>query len=946
MTSMLAFLDLILPDEGFRCCFVQKYKKNFFFKTNGELAVFMAKTDEGGDTVYHACASYKAKTSRRQTNVAWVRTLWADVDAGPGKAYPETMAAVRAVVDACRACKLPVPLFICSGRGLHLYWPLAAALLPGEWIGYAKGLRAILHQAGLQFDPARSCDAASILRPPGTHHRKETTPLEVVQGNIVPRYELELFAHLLNANDIDHGFAEQPPYLDRQRPQYIDARIQSVLGQSIASYSNAIADRCAQLRELRDKRGNLGERLWYACLGVLAFASDGDTFAHEWSSGDPEYTRDETAKKLDQTRRLTGATTCENFHGQNPALCEACPHWQKIKSPISLGIAQPEPVAPLPAEEKVTLPSLPASFTWGKNGELLFVTEKDQQPLEHLISTYPIYIADVAQEEVQPDHSLTFTCWLPARKWFTVVVPFRVLVGPTGIAELARFGINIHSGDYLKLYVRKAVDMYYSEGRLQIRYDQYGWKNDDTAFLFGRKLYLKDDELEVPGSPELEIRNNWLGPGCNAPKHNREAFGLERWAKAANALFAKDCEPQAVALLASFASPLIRFLDVVEGGAILSLVNRESSTGKTTGLVGAYSVWGMKDGLALTVYDNRVTKFLTLAALGNLPCCHDELQMRDPNTLREFVITFTNGRDKMRGTREGGIRHAKADWQTILISASNVSLVDMLGGVTSVNAPAYRVMEMPCEIPASLRHQWGDKLKNELQWNAGYAGEVYARFLVDNVAFVRRGVEQAAEMLWARTKLDRKYRFWIRTAACIVVAGVMVRRLKLLDFSMDYITDWLINFMVRTGTKHYAMDDTEDWAAAAVADFCLEQNQNFVVLPHFAPRGKRVLPVREPKGQITGCFAVAENELLVSMRALRTYAIKNEIPLRKWLENLQDRSICSDISYRALTGGTAIPTAQTTVVTLLMAHEALAGANQNITMDVEEDESNVTPLRR
>jgi putative DNA primase/helicase len=63
---------------------------------------------------------------------------------------------------------------------------------------------------------------------------------------------------------------------------------------------------------------------------------DGEALAHEYSSGYDGYTFDETANELDRLREY-GPTTCRKFHSDNPATCEACPHWGKIKSPIVLG---------------------------------------------------------------------------------------------------------------------------------------------------------------------------------------------------------------------------------------------------------------------------------------------------------------------------------------------------------------------------------------------------------------------------------------------------------------------------------------------------------------------------------------------------------------------------------------------------------------------------------
>jgi len=952
MSKTLAFLDLILPDEGLRCCFIAQHKTNYFFQTNDELCAFMLNMDAQGYTVYHACSTYKTDANRKQINVARIASLWGDVDAGPGKAYPDTMAAVNAVVNACKREKLPVPLFVGSGRGLHIYWPLAISLLPQDWLPYAKGLRAVLHRAGLRFDPARSCDSASILRSPGTHHRKEKTPLPVTMGPEVPYYGLELFAHLLGVADVKPGPEfnfEAPTWLrDRHAPDFVRSGLSSGLPRYVDSYAARIAEECAQVRSLRDSHGNIREPLWFACLGVLAFASDGGQFAHEWSSGFDGYSEEETDEKLDRKRELSGATTCEYFHGENPGPCEACPHWQKITSPIALGIQRDQSEEPKirEAATALTLPKLPRSFTWGRSNELLFTTESNHQPIEHLISTYPIFICDANEDETSRDHSLTFKAWLPAKDWFVATVSQKTLMQPGGINELDRFGINIHDSERFKKYIRDALDMYYQEGKLKIRYEQYGWKDSETAFLFGRKLYTKQGEIDVVQSNELQIRNQWLGAGVNADKNNPEAYGLERWSQAASKLFVKRCEPQAIAVLASFASPLMRFLAVDEGGAILSLVTQITAKGKTTALTGAFSVWGDKKGLSLTVDDNRVTKFLTMAALGNLPVVHDELQMRDPNTLRDFVITFTNGRDKMRATRHGEIRHTKNDWQTLLISASNVSLVEILEGVSAVDAPAFRILEMPCDVPKE--YDLGEKLKKEMIANAGYAGEVYSRFLVNNVDMIRKGVEQYTEHLWKQTQLDVAYRFWIRAAACILMAGVIVRHLKLLDFSLDYVMGWLINFMKDTARVKTKSVKSGNWPVEALGDFCMKEMQKFIIVAQtWYPNKPNIKMIREVKGEVIGCYAIAERRLTVTLNALRAYARKNEIVFRDWYAQLEEAKIVSGVDRRTITAGTELPSMPVVCTHIDMTCPDLAEIDVKIVgIKPDADPTNITPFRR
>jgi RecA-family ATPase len=105
--------------------------------------------------------------------------------------------------------------------------------------------------------------------------------------------------------------------------------------------SEPIAEECAQMRRLRDNAANQGRDSWWCCLGVLACCEDGDEFAHAWGSPHPTYSYEETQRELEGWRRnADGATLCETFDKRSPGICETCPHWGKINSPIGLGIQQ------------------------------------------------------------------------------------------------------------------------------------------------------------------------------------------------------------------------------------------------------------------------------------------------------------------------------------------------------------------------------------------------------------------------------------------------------------------------------------------------------------------------------------------------------------------------------------------------------------------------------
>ena len=356
------FLRLILPEDGPFIAYIDEQnggKHNEFASTIFELWKISKSADDAGHTVYHACASFnEAQHNRKQThpnqrrygrtkwNARSAQSFWLDVDAGPEKPYRDADDAWTAVAQFCKVAGLPLPLEVRSGAGVHIYWPLENSLTRADWERYAAGLKALCIKHGLHADHSRTTDISSVLRTPGTHHRKGE-PKEVLCGSIVGPFPINSFSLLLehsnsgdtprNGNGSFGAGAELPDYLKslpgRGLAELALRNVECAWGLASGAI---IAENCAQLREFRDKRGQIPEPQWHYGLCVLVHCDDGDQLAHAWSSGDPRYTPAETQERLERAREF-GPTTCEKFHSLNPVPCERCPHWQKIKSPIRLG---------------------------------------------------------------------------------------------------------------------------------------------------------------------------------------------------------------------------------------------------------------------------------------------------------------------------------------------------------------------------------------------------------------------------------------------------------------------------------------------------------------------------------------------------------------------------------------------------------------------------------
>jgi hypothetical protein len=245
--------------------------------------------------------------------------------------------------------------------GLHAYCPLDQEIDPDQWQPYADGLQALFVRHGVLVDPPRTTDRTGILRPPGTTNRKAERCGLVQLLRLNGPYKLEQFAALPEASKEGRknsgrkvAPADAPPiftpdvvaaaavYLNAPHRLGHKERTAAALATIEEEYPpadlNLIAERCEQVKKFRDwtpQQGELPEPEWSNSVWLAAHCENGPELAHQWSArGDARYSFDETQDKLD---RSPGPTTCKQFHKHNPAVCEACPHWGKITSPIRLG---------------------------------------------------------------------------------------------------------------------------------------------------------------------------------------------------------------------------------------------------------------------------------------------------------------------------------------------------------------------------------------------------------------------------------------------------------------------------------------------------------------------------------------------------------------------------------------------------------------------------------
>lgn len=937
MTSPLEFLERILPAEGYKCALVihEGKKYNKFFGSVSELGKYITSQDALGRTVYHGCATFSTPDSRKASNSIGALSFWLDVDTGEDKPYATAIDAAVAVRNFVERLKLPKPIYVGSGFGLHIYWPLDEVVDAKTWQRFAAGLKRAVHRYELQVDQSRTSDLASVLRTPGTHNRKHGNAALVRVGELEGPYKLEQFNCFLegetNAATLSRLPSERRVSARPGVPSIISAAANIYADEP--HFTEPVVRSCRQVSRLALTGGKLDEPSWYACLGVLAACADGDSWAHRWSAGYDGYTHGETQSRLDRSREY-GPTTCAHFQGINRRDCEGCPHLGKITSPIQLGRTSRNGRAPSESdgtetvecgsgekpEEKDRLPQIPEPFKWNGNALVLEHEKREGIPSVETISEYPIYLDTVQTGEVHDGHSLALTLELPHEPPKTIIMASRVFFSASGMSEIAGAGVMVHNPDLFRQYVRKSVDQFNGARKLERRYDQFGWKDEESAFLFGTNLYTADSVRTVIGSDEVQSRSQYLGPRRNG--------SIGAWSSAANQLFALGHEVQAFALLSSFAAPLMRFHSSGEGGAIVSLVSDKSGTGKTTALEAAASVWGRLKGTQIIDDDTTVAKGLKLAVFGNIACTYDELYNRDPEVIRRFVLMFTNGRDKDRGTADGTLRHVRAEWQTILLLASNNSIVDILSSMDGTDAPAYRVLEFIMDTPASMDKRRGDTLKQQLDNNSGYAADVYLRSLIQpgTLAYIKNALPKWTDEIWNKTGLDKEHRFWVRTIASVIAAAAVVKQTGILDFSIDRISGWAIEQVQSKKRPHGELAGHRSPISMLVSFLDQHLLDTLVVPKAFKPGPNQSSHMLlEPRRNLLIRHEMLEHRIYVEEQTLKKWLVKVGVNTEGFYRELKEKGILGTTRRITLGAGTPHSTGQTTALEFIANHPAMSG---------------------
>lgn len=303
-------------------------------------------------------------------------------------------------------------------------------------------------------------------------------------------------------------------------------------------------------------------------------------------------------------------------------------------------------------------------------------------------------------------------------KWVTWAMPMEMLRGDG--ADLR--GVLLGMGVQIAPSGRNLLGVYLQDKAPKRRIEcalQTGWAGTDF------KAFVLPDSVIGPKAASVAYQSE-----TRAADEYTQRGTLHGWQEGTAAL-AVGNPLLALALCAAFAGPVLARVNMESGG--LHLIG-DSSTGKTTALESACSVWGgpsyrrswrtTSNGLegAATLFND------SLLAL-------DEISECDPRAVGEVIYMLGNGRGKQRAGRTGGARSVSR-WRSSVLSTGERSIATTMieGGHRVKAGQAVRVLDVPAQRTYGAwdkLHQhasgtaFSDALKREATRHYGHAGRAF-----------------------------------------------------------------------------------------------------------------------------------------------------------------------------------------------------------------------------
>ncbi len=734
---------------------------------------------------------------RKAEKAVALKSLWLDIDCGDDKPYASPEAAGAALITFLDQAQIPWPtITVRSGGGLHVYWTFDRALIPQEWYPLACALVEAAKRHGLHADTKVTTDAARVLRPPETFNHKTSERRPVLMTVVRESdYSVEELDRALEpfkvegASFVTHAAALPPEFANG---------LSSVFSRGIGDgdLSSGVHSNADEVRQMLDAIPNDKSdwNFWNdVAMRVYAATNGADYGLVEWkrwsekntSIADPKFTCEDRWNTLHGSgperyntmslRKLARERLNDPSWNPQPSVQLA----QMVQSgAVTSGVTTAPPNGfGATAGNLIPANDLPQGYSRdGRGWVFVAITNKEGVTKQVPVCQYPIF-----DGRVEKPWTLHFKAGVGENFALEPVsINCGTIGGPMMRQVLGEQGVLYKDqklmGDFLLAWKDKLATTKVTQSV------PFGWFNKEgkpQGFVYGGKMFTPNGDLPAQCADHTTFNTF-------SPQGSPDAW--EHCSK----IMAKEDRPEMDTILAAaFASPLVRFTG--HNGLMLSVYSLDSGVGKTTTMEIAQAVWGHSVKGKSTLEDTPLSVANKAGKLQSLPILWDEVKgAEQARKLVGLTFQISMGKEKARLKADISQRDV-GDWQLMLVTASNESLLDHIAEHTSgTTAGIYRCFQFEIQRE-EFKHKGGiSREVGELKYNYGHAGMKYAEFLGKNYDRVDAEMGTMIKTLEKKLKSKADERFWVATVACLLLGAMYANELKLTQIDEKKFSKFLL----------------------------------------------------------------------------------------------------------------------------------------------------------
>lgn len=795
----------------------------------------------------YVCLSAQEKAEPRKTATGWeymapirsqhnavaLKSLFLDIDCKDEKGYATPKEAMAALATFVEQSGMPRPtLVVMSGGGLHVYWTLSRPLTTEEWKPRARALAEATKALGLKCDTAVTVDAARILRVPDTFNLKTGAkrPVRIIGSTTADDCTIEQIDNALEA------YLEATTVLG-PLPAGITAEVTDELSAGIEQHKaplaklDELADACPWVKHSLDTGGVDNDNALRRLAYITAIHCE-DAKASAWrlvkdrktlTEGEFDHEIERILREKSQGKDF-GWPACKTISTAGCAQCSGCPRLAQAKSPFHF-IAPPPPPPPPPGAPTTPDWDLPKGYVRDKNKFVnRVVPSPDGTSSLVPVVNYPLY-----------DPWLTTNPWtvnftsIPStgRSPKQISVKFSDVTGQGGCrAVLGEQGVILRAtaSKEFEAFMASWIEKLQSIKTSVVCTADFGWAQEEGTKKTEGFVY---QSLWTPtGSLPATITD----PNVSAAY--TPAGTIEPWYEAMKLVTSQGKQELNAILASSFGAPLVKFAG--QDGVMFSVYSSASGIGKTTALKTACAVWGdpIKALMGLNDTPNSVTR--RIGQLKSLPLYWDELKTEDDTKkFINLVFELSRGREKSRLTSQVMTRES-GSWQTMLVSASNESIVDYVVNRTRQStAGIMRVFEY--EIEGSIQSSEyttadGDRIMRDLADNYGHIGLNYAKFLGANFEQIKLEVQECRKRVDLDLNATHEERYWSTLVTAVLMGARYAVQQGFLDIDEVALKEFL--YAKFDGMRKYVRAAPNDMTKSDNVEAVLSQYLNAMRARH------------------------------------------------------------------------------------------------------------------